>query len=96
VAREMTKMNEEVQRGRLHEISAEIAERDVRGELVIVVHGFTGESAVPEELLRTEIRELQATGMRVKEIAELIGEKYACPKKQIYSMALELQKRINR
>jgi 16S rRNA (cytidine1402-2'-O)-methyltransferase len=96
VAREMTKMNEEVQRGRLHEISAEIAERDVRGELVIVVHGFTGESAVPEELLRTEIRELQATGMRVKEIAELIGEKYARPKKQIYSMALELQKRINR
>jgi 16S rRNA (cytidine1402-2'-O)-methyltransferase len=96
VAREMTKINEEVQRGRLHEISAEIAERDVRGELVIVVHGFTGESAVPEELLRTEIRELQATGMRVKEIAELIGEKYACPKKQIYSMALELQKRINR
>jgi 16S rRNA (cytidine1402-2'-O)-methyltransferase len=96
VAREMTKINEEVQRGRLHEISAEIAERDVRGELVIVVHGFTGESAVPEELLRTEIRELQATGMRVKEIAELIGEKYARPKKQIYSMALELQKRINR
>jgi 16S rRNA (cytidine1402-2'-O)-methyltransferase len=96
VGREMTKINEEILRGRLSEISAAFAERDVRGELVIVVQGFTGETAVPDELLRAEIRALQAAGMRVKEIAELVGEKYACPKKQIYGMALELQKGINR
>jgi 16S rRNA (cytidine1402-2'-O)-methyltransferase len=96
VGREMTKMNEEVRRGRLSEISADFAKRDVRGEVVIVVQGFTGETAVADELLRAEIRDLQATGMRVKEIAELIGEKYARPKKQIYGMALELQKGINR
>jgi 16S rRNA (cytidine1402-2'-O)-methyltransferase len=96
VGREMTKINEEVRRGRLSEIGPDFAERDVRGEVVIVVQGFTGEAAVSDELLRAEIRDLKAAGMRVKEIAELVGEKYARPKKEIYSIALELQKGINR
>jgi 16S rRNA (cytidine1402-2'-O)-methyltransferase len=96
VGREMTKINEEVRRGRLSEISADFAERDVRGEVVIVVQGFTGETAVSGELLRAEIRDLQAAGMRVKEIAETVGEKYARPKKEIYGIALELQKEIKR
>jgi 16S rRNA (cytidine1402-2'-O)-methyltransferase len=96
VAREMTKINEQIRRGRMSDVIAACAEAEVRGEVVIVVRGFSGESGVSEELLRAEIGELQAAGMRVKEIAELIGEKYAYSKKQIYAMALELRKGISR
>jgi hypothetical protein len=34
--------------------------------------------------------------MRVKEIADLLGEKYALPKKQIYLLGLELHNVSNR
>jgi 16S rRNA (cytidine1402-2'-O)-methyltransferase len=96
IAREISKIHEEFMRGRASEISARISDRDMRGEIVIVVHGSTGGPVASEALLREEIRKLQASGARVKEIAELLGEKYAFPKKQIYRLALDLKKVLNR
>jgi 16S rRNA (cytidine1402-2'-O)-methyltransferase len=96
IAREISKIHEEFMRGRASEIIARISDRDMRGEIVIVVHGSTGEPVASEALLREEIRKLQASGARVKEIAELLGEKYAFPKKQIYRLALDLKKVLNR
>jgi 16S rRNA (cytidine1402-2'-O)-methyltransferase len=96
IAREISKIHEEFKRGRASEIIARISDRDMRGEIVIVVHGSTGEPVASEALLREEIRKLQASGARVKEIAELLGEKYAFPKKQIYRLALDLKKVLNR
>jgi len=96
IAREMSKIHEEFMRGRASEIITRISDRDMRGEIVIVAHGSTGGPGASEELVREEIRKLQASGMRVKEIADLLGEKYASPKKQIYRMALELKKVLDR
>jgi len=36
-----------------------------------------------------EIERLRKKGLRVKEIAELLGEKFSCPKREIYRLALE-------
>ncbi len=36
-----------------------------------------------------EIRRLKRKGMRVKEIAELLGEKFSYPKREVYRLALE-------
>jgi 16S rRNA (cytidine1402-2'-O)-methyltransferase len=92
VAREISKIHEEFMRGHVSEIIARVANRDTRGEIVIVVHGSTGAAAASEALLTEEIRKLHASGARVKEIAELLGEKYAFSKRQIYRAALELKK----
>jgi 16S rRNA C1402 (ribose-2'-O) methylase RsmI len=83
-------------RGRIREIITKIADREIRGEIVLVVQGGAGESGVSEELLRKDIAKLRASGMRVKEIADLLGEKYAFPKKQLYRIALEVVKDFNR
>src|SRR5215204_4328655 len=37
VARELTKLHEEIRRGRLSELTTEYAEKDVRGEVVVVI-----------------------------------------------------------
>jgi 16S rRNA (cytidine1402-2'-O)-methyltransferase len=96
IAREVSKVHEEFMRGRIREIITKIADREIRGEIVLVVQGGAGESGVSEELLRKEIAKLRASGMRVKEIADLLGEKYAFPKKQLYRIALEVVKDFNR
>jgi 16S rRNA (cytidine1402-2'-O)-methyltransferase len=92
IARELSKVHEEFMRGPIHETSERIADREIHGEVVIVVAGYAGGPAVSEELLKKDVLQLQANGMRVKEIADVLGEKYAVPKKQIYRIALETRK----
>ncbi|MBI2998795.1 MAG: 16S rRNA (cytidine(1402)-2'-O)-methyltransferase [Deltaproteobacteria bacterium] len=88
VAREITKAHEEFLRGRLSELGAELEPREPRGEFTLLVRGSDGPSPPGEELLRSEIRRLKGEGMRVKEIAELLGEKYSCPKREVYRLAV--------
>jgi 16S rRNA (cytidine1402-2'-O)-methyltransferase len=89
LAREVTKIHEEFLRGPIADVIAQLPEQNIRGELTLVIRGFAGESAPFAEILRAEIRKLQADGLRVKEIAEVLGEKYSYPKKEIYRLALE-------
>ena len=99
IAREMTKVHEEFMRGPIHEIMTRIADCEIRGEAVIVVHGAAAgdlDLGGSEQSLRKDVLQLQASGMRVKEIADLLGEKYALPKKHIYRIALELRNVFNR
>jgi 16S rRNA (cytidine1402-2'-O)-methyltransferase len=89
LAREVTKIHEEFLRGAIADVIARLAQQEIRGELTLVIRGFAGESAPSAEILRAEIRKLQAGGLRVKEIAEVLGEKYDYSKKEIYRLALE-------
>jgi len=41
--------------------------------------------------LKAEIRKLRGRGMRVKEIAEIMGERYAMAKRELYRLALEVE-----
>ncbi len=91
VARELTKVHEEFLRGKLSEVVSALAERDIKGEIVIMVHGASGEAQVSDEELHGTIRQLAANGMGVKEIAELLGERYGLAKKEVYKLALDLK-----
>ena len=93
VAREVSKVHEEFLRGTVSDVINQLADRVVKGEITLVVHGSTGDAGVSEELLRTEIRRLKDEGMRVKEIAEVLGEQFRYSKKAIYRLALDLDKK---
>jgi len=58
----------------------------------LIISGSGVESPVDENALKTEIRELKSRGLRVKEIAEVLGEKFGYPKKDIYRLALQGEK----
>ena len=90
VAREITKVHEEFLRGRLTEVAGQLAAREIKGEVVIVVAGSQGESEISEAQVKDEIRKLKNQGLGVKAIAELIGERHSLAKREVYRMALEM------
>ena len=92
LGREVTKVYEEFIRGRISEVSAAVGRSERRGEITMVIGGYGGDDAPAEELLRVEIDKLKKKGLRVKEIAEILGEKFSYPKKEIYRLALEQEK----
>lgn len=90
LAREISKVHEEFLRGLGCDLIAQIAGRDVRGELTLVIAGATAGVAAPEAIM-AEIRMLKDGGMRVKEIAALLGEKHSLAKREVYRMVLEIE-----
>ena len=91
LARELTKMHEEFLRGTLSEIVDSLGDRDIKGEIVMVVRGATDEAQMSDAQLQPMIRQLLGDGMGVKEIAELLGERYGLAKKYVYKLALEVE-----
>lgn len=92
VAREVSKVHEEFLRGILSKIIAQLAEQTVKGEITLVVRGSTEGTKVADAELQDEIGQLVAKGMRVKEIAEIIGERHRLSKREIYQLALRRRK----
>lgn len=93
LGREVTKIYEEFIRGRLSEITALAGSREWRGEITLVVKGSEGRKAPADDLLTAEIQRLRRKGMRVKEIAELLGERFSYPKREVYRLALEREEK---
>jgi 16S rRNA (cytidine1402-2'-O)-methyltransferase len=88
LAREVTKIHEEFLRGPVSELVRALSSSDVRGEVTLIISGAAGMPGVSEDRLKAEILELKGKGLRVKEIAEVLGEKFGYPKKEIYRLAL--------
>jgi 16S rRNA (cytidine1402-2'-O)-methyltransferase len=90
VARELTKLHEEVRRGALDKLAAEYTGSGApRGEIVIVVGPMEARPAVSEAALDREIAE-QLTNLSVKDAAAAIAAKHGLPRRQIYARALAL------
>jgi 16S rRNA (cytidine1402-2'-O)-methyltransferase len=92
IGREITKVHEEFLRGTIGEIIERLADREVKGEITVVVHGSTEGTNVSDAELQDEIGRLVAEGMRVKEIAEIIGERHQLSKREIYQLAFQRRK----
>ncbi len=95
VGRELTKMHEEILRGRVSEVLSHRGPREWRGEITLVIAGAGRDPDAQKGgdrdrggEIRSEIQRLRAQGMRVKEIAEILGEKYSTSKREIYQLAL--------
>ena len=70
VGRELTKVHEEVLRGRASEVAARLEANGPRGELAIAVYVPRDSSTEPDFDAVEEIRSLLATGMSARDIAE--------------------------
>jgi len=92
LAREVSKIHEEFLRGPISELVRALGGGDIRGEVTLIIRGSTGAPGVNEDRLKAEIGELKGKGLRVKEIAEVLGEKFGYPKKEIYRLALHGEK----
>jgi 16S rRNA (cytidine1402-2'-O)-methyltransferase len=92
VARELTKLYEEIKRGTLAELAAAYENADVKGEIAIVVSPPHAETAVAnEEALDTQLSEALKRHP-VKDAAAIVAAALGLPRREVYARALELKK----
>ncbi len=90
VARELTKLHEEVRRGPLDALAVEYAGQEApRGEIVIVVGAAEARASISEDALDREIAET-LTKLSVKDAAAALAAKHGLPRRQVYARALAL------
>ncbi len=91
IAREMTKMYEEVRRGRLDELAAHYKEAgEPKGEVVIVI-GPPLEEAVTDETVDVMLKAALGKGMSVRDASDKISEETGRSRKDVYARALQLK-----
>jgi 16S rRNA (cytidine1402-2'-O)-methyltransferase len=85
VVRELTKLHEEVLRGRASEVRSQLTERaGLRGEVVMVVDG-AAETAPPSlDSLFAEARDLVAQGMRKRRAAAEVAHRHGANANAVY------------
>jgi len=88
VCRELTKRFEEVSRGTIAALAARYAERDIKGEVVVLVDRAAPVVAGPETVeaaLETALKT-----MSVKDAASFVSQTLKVPRKMVYQIALDL------
>jgi 16S rRNA (cytidine1402-2'-O)-methyltransferase len=91
IGRELSKLHEEFLRGTIDEVIVQLAEREVKGEVTIVVRGIEENERVSPETLARDVRRLLEEGCGVKEIAAQLAEHYRLPRREVYQLALQLR-----
>ncbi|WP_129662252.1 16S rRNA (cytidine(1402)-2'-O)-methyltransferase [Rothia uropygialis] len=88
IARELTKLHEEVVRGSLGELFMWADEHQVRGEIAVVVEGAPEPEAESPESLTDEVEALVAGGMRLKQAVNDLAAAHHVSKRDLYEAVL--------
>lgn len=89
LARELTKRFEQVVRGRVSEVREKLSEHPPRGELVLVVEGFSGKVRVDERESLEKVRLLRERGLSLKDaVDQVAGNTPGLSRRVLYNLAL--------
>ena len=89
IARELTKLHEEVERGSLARLSAEAADREARGEHVILVAPGEKRPASEPEIIAA-LQEAMAR-MSLRDAVRDVSDHLQSSRKRVYDLAIRLQ-----
>jgi 16S rRNA (cytidine1402-2'-O)-methyltransferase len=96
VAREMTKLHEEVWRGPVGEAAATFAGREVRGEIVIVLGGDPASGGAPDDVVVAEaLRARLEAGDTLRDAAGQVAGELGVSRRRAYDLALELRRNVD-
>jgi 16S rRNA (cytidine1402-2'-O)-methyltransferase len=84
VARELTKLHEEVVRGRASEVLARLVDSEPKGEIVVVIEGRREDEELDLEPLIEEATRLVDQGMRKREAAAAVARRRGASANAIY------------
>ena len=87
LCRELTKRFEEVIRGSLAHVRQVIADRELKGEIVLVIG--RGETAVADAATIEAALDRALDHMSVKDAAAAVAEAFELPRREVYQMALQ-------
>jgi 16S rRNA (cytidine1402-2'-O)-methyltransferase len=91
VAREITKLHEEVIRGTLADVALTVAARDVLGEIVVVLDGAQPAALVDDESVRIALREQLESGVSLRDAVSLVADALGTSHRTAYQLALEVR-----
>ena len=92
IARELTKLFEEVRRASLSDLAAHYAKHpDIKGEIAIVI-GAPSEEAAPQAGVLDEALRTALAGASVKDAAAEVAARYGLKRRDVYARALELRR----
>ena len=93
VARELTKMHEEVWRGTAGDAASFFGAEPVRGEVVLVVAGAPAEAPADERAVEAAVRRAMAEDPAAgpRQMAERVAAGLGVPKRRVYETALRLR-----
>ena len=89
VARELTKLHEEVARGTLAELIDWAESKTLKGEIVIVVGPAPAAAQATFEEALAQVRDLVATGERLKAATRQVGHETGHSARELYNAALD-------
>jgi len=89
VAREITKLHEEVLRGTLAEVAALLGARDVLGEIVVVLEGAHAEAPADDAVIGAALDEQFADGASTRDAVSFVAESLGAARRVVYQLALE-------
>jgi len=90
VARELTKLHEDIMRGRLAHLAKETAAEALKGEIVIVI-GPEEAGPVRDETISARLDEALRL-MSFKDAAKVVAEEFNVPKARVYGLGLKARK----
>jgi 16S rRNA (cytidine1402-2'-O)-methyltransferase len=92
LAREITKLHEEVVRGTLEEVAAVIGTRDVLGEIVVVLEGVTYIPVIDDNVVRAALKEQLASGATTRDAVDYVADVLGVARRDVYQLALDARK----
>jgi 16S rRNA (cytidine1402-2'-O)-methyltransferase len=91
MARELTKLHEELARGTLADLATGIAARDIKGEIVLIVGPATAPEATDADI--SAKLEIALQSMSLKDAAKAVADALGVAKSRVYDLGLKLKDR---
>jgi len=93
ICREMTKRYEETQRGSLSVLNLWALEREILGEVTLVIAGaHDGAEEITTDAMVARVREFEAAGMDRKSAIAAVAQEFAIAKRIVYAAVVDANK----
>ena len=93
ICREMTKRYEEIKRGKLSELNTWASEREILGEITVVIAGAQlGAQESSTDSMVARVREFEGAGMDRKSAIAAVAEEFSIAKRIVYAAVVDANK----
>ena len=93
VARELTKLHEEIFRGRLSQALAHFGEQPPRGEITLIIEGNRAQVVWSEEQVLDLLQQRLSAGSSTTRSAAEVADQTGWSRRNLYRLVMQLQKR---
>lgn len=92
LARELTKVHEEIIRGTVGEVIEQLSGRRIRGEITLIVGGAVDREIVSDEDIAEALLRLKGKSISDRECINSVSRQMGVPRRRVYTIHLKLRK----